>query len=152
MVSMYKQHGYNEKALLLFLGFRRSCNKSPNEYILASVIRACMQLGDGGEMGVQIHGFVFKSGFDQDVYVGTSSVDFYLKSGFIDEGRLVFDDLKGKNAVTWTTMITRYAKSGKGEVALQLFRQRRETDVVPDRYVLFSVLSACSVLDFVRGK
>ena len=41
-------------------------------------------------------------------------------------------------------------KSGKGEVALQLFRQRRETDV-PDRYVLSSVLSACSVLDFVQG-
>ncbi|XVF15067.1 hypothetical protein REPUB_Repub09cG0117600 [Reevesia pubescens] len=151
MVSMYNQHGYYEKALVLFMGFRRSCNKSPNEYILASVIRACMKLGEGGEMGVQIHGFVFKSGFDQDVYVGTSLVDFYVKSGCIEEARLVFDGLKGKNAVTWTTMITGYVKTGQGEVALQLFRQRRETDVVPDRYVLSSVLSACSVLDFVQG-
>ncbi|EOX92278.1 hypothetical protein QUC31_003551 [Theobroma cacao] len=151
MVSMYTQHGYDEKALILFLGFRRSCEESPNEYILASVIRACIQLRDGGEMGVQIHGFVFKSGFDQDVYVGTSLVDFYTKSGFIYEARLVFDGLNGKNAVTWTTMITGYVKSGKGDVALQLFNQIRETDVVADRYVLSSVLSACSVLDFVEG-
>lgn len=151
LVSMYAQHGYNEKALVLFLGFQKTCDKSPNEFILASVIRACMKLGDGGQMGVQIHNFVFKSGFDQDVYVGTSLVDFYLKNGCIDEARLVFDDLKGKNAVTWTTMITGYMKSGKGKVALQLFRERWKDDVVPDRYVLSSVLSACSVLNFVQG-
>ncbi|GMI67639.1 hypothetical protein like AT4G39530 [Hibiscus trionum] len=151
MVSMYTQHGYIEKALVSFLEFRRSCCKSPNEYILASVIRACMQMGDGGQLGAQIHGFVFKSGFDQDVYVGTCLVGFYMKSGCIDEARLVFDGLKGKNAVTWTTMITGYVKSGKAEVALQLFRQRRETDVMPDRYVISSVLSACSVLDFIQG-
>ncbi|KAK6287444.1 hypothetical protein POUND7_013623 [Theobroma cacao] len=48
-------------------------------------------------------------------------------------------------------MITGYVKSGKGDVALQLFNQIRETDVVADRYVLSSVLSACSVLDFVEG-
>ncbi|MBA0693319.1 hypothetical protein Goari_010809 [Gossypium aridum] len=151
MVSMYTRHGYIEKALALFLEFRRNCCKGPNEYILASVIRACMQMGDGGELGVQIHDFVFKCGFDQDVYVGTCLVDFYMKSGCIDEARLVFDGLKGKNAVTWTTMITGYVKSGKAEVALQLFRQRKATDVMPDRYVLSSVLSACSVLDFIQG-
>ncbi|KAE8706835.1 60S ribosomal protein L6-1-like [Hibiscus syriacus] len=110
-----------------------------------------MQMGDGGQLGVQIHDFVIKTGFDQDVYVGTCLVDFYMKSGCIDEARLVFDGLKGKNAVTWTTMITAYVKSGKAEVALQLFRQRRETDVMPDRYVISSVLSACSVLDFIQG-
>ncbi|KAE8696034.1 programmed cell death protein 2-like [Hibiscus syriacus] len=72
-------------------------------------------------------------------------------SGCIDEARLVFDGLKGKNTVTWTTMITGYVKSGKAVVALRLFRQRRETDLMPDRYVKSSVLSACSVLDFVQG-
>lgn len=151
MVSMYTRHGYIEKALALFLEFRRNCCKGPNEYILASVIRACMQMGDGGEVGVQIHDFVIKCGFDQDVYVGTCLVDFYMKSRCIDEARLVFDGLKGKNAVTWTTMITGYVKSGKAEVALQLFRQRKATDVTPDRYVLSSVLSACSVLDLIQG-
>ncbi|KAK5834573.1 pentatricopeptide repeat-containing protein At4g39530 [Gossypium arboreum] len=151
MVSMYTRHGYIEKALALFLEFRRNCCKGPNEYILASVIRACMQMGDGGKLGVQIHDFVFKCGFDQDVYVGTCLVDFYMKSGCIDEARLVFDGLKGKNAVTWTIMITGYMKSGKAEVALQLFRQRKATDVMPDRYVLSSVLSACSVLNFIQG-
>ncbi|OMP02536.1 hypothetical protein COLO4_11009 [Corchorus olitorius] len=151
MVSMHAKRGYNEKALILFLGFRRNCEESPNEYILASIVRACIELVDGGEIGFQIHGFVFKTGFDQDVYVGTSLVDFYAKCGCIDEARLVFDGLIGKNAVTWTAMITGYVRSGKGELALQLFKEIKETDVVPDRYVLSSVLSACSAIDFVEG-
>lgn len=148
LVSMYGQHGCNEEALVVFLEFRRSAEEKPNEYVLASVMRACTRLGGDGDVAVQMHGFIVKSGFDQEAYVGTSLVDFYAKKGDLDAARLVFDSLDVKTAVTWTTMITGYAKSGKSEVSLQLFR---ETDVIPDKYVLSSVLSACSTLEFIEG-
>lgn len=150
MISMYTRHGYNEEALTVFFEFRRNSSENPNEFILASVLRACTQLG-GVEKGTQLHSFVVKSGLDQDVYVGTSLVDFYSKSDAIEEARLVFDNLSVKSAVTWTTIITGYAKSGNCGVSLQLFNQMKETDVVPDRYVLSSVLSACSLLGFLEG-
>lgn len=150
MISMYSRRGYNEEAIRVFLEFRRSWNENPNEFILASVIRSCTQLG-GVENGTQLHSFVVKTGLDQDVYVGTSLVDFYSKNVDVEEARLVFDDLLIKSAVTWTTIITGYVKSGRSEVSLQLFSQMRDTDVVPDRYVLSSVLSACSVLGFLEG-
>lgn len=149
-VSMYSQHGYSEEALMVFLEFLRSCDENPNEYILASVIRACTQLGGGGQ-GAQVHGFVVKTGFCQDVYVGTSLIDFYAKNGDMDEARMAFDGLVEKTAVTWTTIITGYVKSGRSEVSLQLFNQMRETHVAPDKYVLSSVLSACSTLEFLEG-
>ncbi|CAK9137407.1 unnamed protein product [Ilex paraguariensis] len=150
VIAMYTQHGYNEEALVVFTEFRRSCDENPNEFVLASVIRACTQLG-GVEQATQLHDFVVKTGCDQDVYVGTSLIDFYSKNGVVDEARLVFDELLIKSAVTWTTIITGYVKSGKGEISLQLFKEMRETDVVPDRYVLSSVLSACSMLEFLEG-
>lgn len=153
MVSMYSQHGYTQEALTLFCGFLKSCDGRPNEYILASAISACTQLGGGNsnKFGDLVHGFVIKSGFDQNVYVGTSLVDFYAKNKCMDNAKLVFDGLLVKSSVTWTTIITGYAKTGKSDVSLKLFNQMRETDVVPDKYVLSSVLSACSMLELIKG-
>ncbi|KAK7358913.1 hypothetical protein VNO77_00854 [Canavalia gladiata] len=150
MVSMYAQQGYSIEALVLFGRFRRSCGEEPNEYILASVIRACTQLGSLSQ-ALQVHGFVIKGGFVQDVYVGTSLIDFYAKHGYVDEARLIFDGLEVRTTVTWTTIITGYSKLGRSEVSLKLFKQMREDDVCPDRYVISSVLSACSMLEFLEG-
>ncbi|KAM7529214.1 hypothetical protein LguiB_032624 [Lonicera macranthoides] len=135
---------------MVFLEFRRNSSENPNEFVAASVLRACTQLGSL-EKGTQWHSFVVKSGLNQDVYVGTSLVDFYSENDAIEEARLVFDDLSVKSAVTWTTIITGYAKTGNCGVSFQLFYQMKETDVVPDRYVLSSVLSACSLLGFLEG-
>lgn len=150
MVSMYSQHGYSEEALMVFVDMQRTSGENPNEFVLASVIRACSQLGVV-EKGAQLHGFVAKSGFGQDVFVGTSLIDFYSKNGDIEEARLVFDQLLEKTAVTWTTIIAGYTKCGRSAVSLELFAQMRKTDVVPDRYVVSSVLSACSALQFLEG-
>ncbi|KAH7861430.1 hypothetical protein Vadar_026094 [Vaccinium darrowii] len=150
MVSVYAQHGCSEEALMVFLEFRTSANEKPNEFTLASVIRSCTRLG-GVEKGTQLHGLVVKIGFDHDVYVGTSLIDFYSKNNEIDEARLVFDEISMKSAVTWTTLMTGYARIGRNEVSLQLFSQMRDTGVVPDGYVLSSVLNSCSMLEFLQG-
>ncbi|MED6148726.1 hypothetical protein PIB30_055587 [Stylosanthes scabra] len=150
MVSMYTQHGYSVEALLLFCRFRRSCCEESNGYILASVVKACSHLGSLGQ-ALQVHGFVFKGGFIQDVYVGTSLIDFYAKYGYIEEARMLFDGLEVKTAVTWNAIIGGYSKLGRSEVSLKLFNQMREADLFPDRYVLSSVLGACSMLKFLNG-
>ncbi|PKI39038.1 pentatricopeptide repeat-containing protein At4g39530 [Punica granatum] len=152
-ISMYARHNLNEEALTAFLEFRRSSIRSLNEYVLASAIRACTQLG-GLDEGTQLHGAVVKSGFGQDVYVGTALVDLYAKSGDINMARSVFDGLANKTAVTWTSIITGYARIGRSEVSLELFLRLvrdRDANGVPDKYVLSSVLSSCSALEFIEG-
>lgn len=150
MISMYSRCGYSEEAIKVFMEFRRSCNENPNEFILASVLRACTQL-NGGEFVGQLHCFAAKNGYDKDVYVGTGLIDFYSKNVGVEVARLVFDELVVKSAVTWTAIITGYVKSGQSDVSLKLFSQMKEADVVPDRYVISSVLSACCVLGFLEG-
>ncbi|ESQ53205.1 hypothetical protein EUTSA_v10027184mg [Eutrema salsugineum] len=152
MVSACNRHGFYEESLVVFLEFWRTRKNSPNEYILSSFIQACSKLDSGGRsMVFQLHCFLFKSGFDGDVYVGTSLIDFYLKKSDIDNARLVFDALPEKSTVTWTTMINGYAKMGRSYVSLQLFYQLLEGNVVPDGYILSTVLSACSILSFIEG-
>jgi len=152
MVSACNHHGIYEESLVVFLEFWRTRKDSPNEYILSSFIQACSGLdGRGRWMVFQLQSFLVKSGFDRDVYVGTLLIDFYLKDGNIDYARLVFDALPEKSTVTWTTMISGCVKMGRSYVSLQLFYQLMEDNVVPDGYILSTVLSACSILPFLEG-
>ncbi|KAI3802983.1 hypothetical protein L1987_31130 [Smallanthus sonchifolius] len=150
MISAYTQRGCCEEGWMMFLMFQREGKESLNEYVLASVIRAVTWLGSAIR-GSQLHSLVVKTALDQDVYVGTSVVDFYCKIGKVEDARLIFDGLPIKTAVSWTTMIAGYARVGKGEVSLQLLSQMKQSNVTPDRYVLSSVLSACSVVGFFEG-
>ncbi|KAL5703893.1 hypothetical protein ACHQM5_022386 [Ranunculus cassubicifolius] len=150
MISMYTQLYKGQEALCMFKEFRKSEGENPNEFVLASVLRACVQI-KGVEQAVQVHGFVVKAGYDEDVFVGTSLIDFYCKNGEIEEARMVFDGLRVKTAVTWTAIIAGYSQRGKSEVSLELFNQMKGSDIVPDRYILSSVLRACSALEFLQG-
>ncbi|KAF5188780.1 Pentatricopeptide repeat-containing protein [Thalictrum thalictroides] len=150
MISMYTQHNCGHEALVLFMRFHKSSIENPNEYILASVLRACVRLR-AVEQAIQVHCFVIKAGFEQELYVGTSLMDFYSKNGDIEQARRIFDVLPVKTTHTWTTIIAGYSQSGKCDVSLELFNQMSKTEVVPDGYVLSSVVSACSVLQFLQG-
>ncbi|CAH8304334.1 unnamed protein product [Eruca vesicaria subsp. sativa] len=151
MVSACNRHGLYEESLSIFLEFWRSRKSSPNEYILSSFIQACLHVSRGSSLVFQLQGFIFKSGFDRDVYVGTLLIGFYLKEGDVDYARLVFDGLPEKSTVTWTTMIKGYARMGRSYVSLELFYQLMESNVVPDGYILSTVLSACTMLLFLEG-
>ncbi|KAF6149222.1 hypothetical protein GIB67_026078 [Kingdonia uniflora] len=153
MISMYTQHNHAHEALVFFSRFRVCSNGSPNEFILASVMRGCTQL-KWVKLGTQVHGVSVKIGFDEDVFVGTSLIDFYSKNGNGDirDAWCVFVGLPVKNSVTWTAIIAGYSQSGRSDVSLRLFSEMRETGgVVADRYVISSVVSACSMLGFLEG-
>ncbi|XP_073008377.1 pentatricopeptide repeat-containing protein At4g39530 [Typha latifolia] len=150
MISMYAQHGREEEALSLFSCFRMVSLDMPNEFILASVLRACVQ-SKAVRPAIQVHNLAIKLGFDIDVYVGTSLINLYAKIGCMDEATLIFDALPIRNSVTWTAVITGYSQIGKSDVSLQLFNLMRDEGVRPDRFVLSSAISACSAVDFLEG-
>ncbi|KAK3414529.1 hypothetical protein EUGRSUZ_H00392, partial [Eucalyptus grandis] len=150
VILMYARHGCCDEALLCVVEFQRSSVERPNEYILASLIRGCAQ-SDGLDEGAQVHGFVVKAGLGQDVYVGTSLVFLYANNGGIDGARSVFDGLLDKTDVTWTAIISGHVKCGRSEVSLQLFSQMIDAGLLHYKYVISSVLSACSAVEFVEG-
>ncbi|KAK4480888.1 hypothetical protein RD792_011742 [Penstemon davidsonii] len=150
MISAYNQNGYNVEALTLFGEFRRSGNENPNEFVLATVIQSCTQLASV-ENGMHLHGFVVKTGYSQNAHVGTSLIDFYAKNSDLDAASLVFNELEVKSVVTWTVLIMGFGTNGRSDVSLDLFKEMVWTYVVPDKYALSSVLSACSTLEFLEG-
>ncbi|CAA6665130.1 unnamed protein product [Spirodela intermedia] len=136
LISMYTQHNRPAEA--------------PREFILGSVLRACVQLLPDDHAPV-IHGFVVKSGFGSDVYVGTALVNYYSKAGLMDAAASMFEQLPERNSVTWTTIISGYSQAGRTSVSLELFKKMMASGASPDRFVLSSVLSACSSSGFLEG-
>ncbi|WOL15491.1 pentatricopeptide repeat-containing protein [Canna indica] len=150
MISMYAQNDQAREAISLFSFYRRSSFELPNEFMLASVLRACVQLRSNS-FACQVHDLVIKTGFCLDVFVGTALINFYAKIGRMDEAMLIFDELPVRNSVTWTAVITGYSQIGRSWISLELFNEMRELGVHPDRFVLSSVISACSAEDFLEG-
>ncbi|MCD7451535.1 hypothetical protein HAX54_012521 [Datura stramonium] len=148
---MYTQHGFYEESLLVFSELRSGCEEEdPNEFVLASVVSCCGRLGSLVK-GAQLHCFVVKDGFDQFVYVGTSLIDFYSKGGDVGAARQIFNDLSVKSTATWTAIIAACVNARKSDISLQLLRNMLETDVVPDNYVVSSILGACSSFEYLEG-
>ncbi|KAL0927838.1 hypothetical protein M5K25_002053 [Dendrobium thyrsiflorum] len=153
IISMFTQHGEAQDALSLFSCFQRSSNFSehPNEFILASVLRACCQSSVVIGCAFQVHGLAIKTGFLLDVYVGTALINFYSRIGCMEGAMLIFDELPIRNSVTWTAIMTGFSQTGQHQLSLMMFGEMKVAGVEPDMFVLSSLISACAATEFLEG-
>jgi pentatricopeptide repeat protein len=142
MIAGYTQHGLVEEA---FVTFRQMLEKNvmPNAVTLATILPACNPVGNI-DLGKQLHGVSIRLLLDKNIFVSTSLVDMYSKSGSINYAESVFTKLPDKNSVTYTTMILAYGQHGMGERALSLFHSMKKSGIEPDAITFIAVLSACS--------
>nr|CAD1825163.1 unnamed protein product [Ananas comosus var. bracteatus] len=141
MITAYVQHGLVDEAFSMFssMQYHGFC---PNEFTVCSVLKACGEARDL-RLGKQLHGAVAKGLFKQDVYVGSSLVNMYVRCGEVLDARIVFDLMPKRNTITWTSMISGYAQSGFGEEAILLFQRMKRRRVFVNNQTVVSVLSAC---------
>ncbi|KAD7478682.1 hypothetical protein E3N88_01818 [Mikania micrantha] len=143
MVSGYLENDQYNKVFEVFNDMLLSGQK-PDVSTLSSVLCACANL-TSLEKGKDIHGKTFKLGFQHDVFVGTSLVDMYAKSGDIDNSKRVFNKMTEKNEVSWTAMIQGLAENGFAEESLELFQEMEKTTrIKPNELILLAILFACS--------
>ncbi|KAF3949730.1 hypothetical protein CMV_024437 [Castanea mollissima] len=64
-------------------------------------------------------------GFEFDVFVGSSVLNFYAKYQKMDEAIVVFDSMLGRDLVCWTTTISGFAKSGLPIKAFDMYKCKR---------------------------
>ncbi|ONK60931.1 uncharacterized protein A4U43_C08F24200 [Asparagus officinalis] len=111
---------------------------------LLGLIRACANSTLGALRQAQfIHGVVVRSFLEKNIMVGTALVDLYVKRGRLRTARRLFDRMKDRNLISWSTMISGYGMHGFGKDALELFDQMKSL-IRPDHIVFVAVLSACS--------
>ncbi|XP_034604885.1 pentatricopeptide repeat-containing protein At4g14850-like [Setaria viridis] len=72
-------------------------------------------------LGEQFQGFVVKCGFETDISVSNSMVDFYGKGRCVGKAKAVFDGMRVRNSVSWCCMVVAYAQNGGEEEAFSVY-------------------------------
>ncbi|CAI8588474.1 unnamed protein product [Vicia faba] len=150
IIGTYKQNDMELEALGLC-----NCKEMLNEgvnftsYSLPLCFSACSQLSAICE-GKQLHVLAIKSGYNRDVYVGSSIIDMYAKCGNIEESENVFSEQLEPNEVIFNAMICGYAHHGKAQQAIEVFSKLEKNCVAPNHVTFLALMSACSHAGYVE--
>lgn len=117
----------------------------PDNFTLPFLLKACAQLQALGE-GKAIHVHAIKTGLESNVYVKNTLMRLYAVCGEIDASRKLFDKIPQRDLVSWTTLISGYAKMGFLREAIRVFLKMGEANLIADEVTIVVVLSACSKL------
>lgn len=150
IIAGYAQNGFSNMALQLFVQMQKE-GQRPDFVTVVSIIPSVASIGSL-RIGMPVHGYVLKSGFDTLVNISTALIDMYCKCGSIGVARLIFDGMEERNVVTWNSMIAGYVEGGNPKEAMLIFERMLDDGVEPSNVTIMEALHACADLgDFERG-
>nr|GMD49649.1 pentatricopeptide repeat-containing protein At3g49170, chloroplastic [Ipomoea batatas] len=117
-------------------------------FTFASLLSAAASIGAVGK-GEEIHAQLLKTGFQSNQSVCNALISMYSRCGNIEAALRVFDEMENRNIISWTAIITGFAKHGFAKTALELFSQMLRAGVKPNEVTYVAVLSACSHVGLV---
>uniref|UniRef100_A0A7N0T8X1 Uncharacterized protein n=1 Tax=Kalanchoe fedtschenkoi TaxID=63787 RepID=A0A7N0T8X1_KALFE len=142
MISGYAQMNCPSKAIDLFRRMQLD-NVRPDEVAMLAALSACANLGEI-DLGEWIISYIDRHRLQKTEQISNARIDMHAKSGNIQKALEVFEDMKVKSVVSWTTMIAGLAMNGLGNKALEMFEHMEKAGVEPNGVTFLSVLSACS--------
>ncbi|CAK9162542.1 unnamed protein product [Ilex paraguariensis] len=151
MIASYVQNSLYCDALRVFSGFLKK-GLRPDHYTLPPTFKASGEI-EYFLLGLMLHSWVIKLGFEDYVVVGSSVLDLYLKWGRLNDAQRVFVNMEWKDPVVCNLMILGFGRAGFYVDALNCFRDMLEENVRMDSMTIPSVLAACGTEgDHTRGK
>ncbi|KAF5732320.1 hypothetical protein HS088_TW18G01014 [Tripterygium wilfordii] len=142
MITGYSRANRFEDAVKLFREMMVAKVK-PDEITVASVLSACAHLGTVN-VGAAIHDYVRHHGVKADIYVGNALIDMYCKCGVVERALEVFYEMKEKDSVSWTSLITGLAVNGSANSAIDLFSHMLSKGFHPIHGTFVGILLACT--------
>ncbi|GJN37321.1 hypothetical protein PR202_gb26259 [Eleusine coracana subsp. coracana] len=106
---------------------RAGATPTPVTYV--SVLSACGKAKDA-LLGAQVHRRVLHSGALPDLRVGNALVDMYAECADMDAAWKLFDGMRSRDVVSWTSLVSGFVRSGQVDRARELFDRMPERDAV----------------------
>lgn len=138
----YGQNGFSEEAIIGFCEMQKN-GIYPDDFALGSVISSCANLASLEE-GAQFHSRAIVTGLVSFTTVSNALITLYGKCGSIEYSHCLFNDLKFRDEISWTALISGYAQFGKAHETVALFENMLANRLKPDGVTFIGVLSACS--------
>lgn len=96
------------------------------------------------EMGKQVHGYIYRHGFDLDVKVSNALLDMYGKCGNLNSARVLFNQMSNwRDKVSWNALLASYGHHQLSEQALTMFSEM-QWETKPTKYTFGTLLLACA--------
>ncbi|KAF8379567.1 hypothetical protein HHK36_029007 [Tetracentron sinense] len=92
----------------------------------------------------QIYSLFIKSGFSIDIFLGSSLIDRFSKSGDLRRAHRLLLDMPDTDTVVWNALISGYARIQQTEPVFDLFNSLRCSGLKPDIFTLSSLIKACN--------
>lgn len=149
LISAYTKNGRCKDAIQFYTEVKNSRKINPDKFAILAVAKACAGSGDLVK-AKEIHCDALKNRFSSDLLLGNALIDMYGKCKYFEGAERVFDDLKIKDVITWTSFCSCCVKCGLPRTALQAFREMGLSGIRPNAMTLSSVLPACSDLKCLK--
>ncbi|XP_039045223.1 putative pentatricopeptide repeat-containing protein At5g37570 [Hibiscus syriacus] len=81
---------------------------------------------------------------ERNVISYTTMIDGYAKAEDMASAMHLFEQAPERDVVAWSAMISGYEQNGQPNEAVRMFVRIWEMDVKPDKFILVSLMSACS--------
>ncbi|KAK4752350.1 hypothetical protein SAY87_021148 [Trapa incisa] len=152
IISGYVNASRKVEALSLFLTMWTKPSLKMDPFVLSVALKAC-GLNMNTSIGDSLHAYSVKVGFVYSVFVGSSLLDMYMKTGRLQLGCQVFDEMPLRNVVSWTAIITGLVRAGYCQEGLNYFSEMWASKQQCDTYTFAIALKACADLgDLNAGK
>lgn len=152
MVAGYFENGDYGKVIDLFVEMRR-CDCANGEGgdldsiavsgIVVCVLKACAKTMNL-ELGKQVHGWITKMSYGDNLVLSSSLMSFYGKVGRLEASDSVFDQIRNRNNVIWTAKIVNCCNDEQFYEAVNVFREMGKEGVKKNSFTFSSVLKACA--------
>ncbi|KAK7394803.1 hypothetical protein VNO78_15342 [Psophocarpus tetragonolobus] len=142
MITGYSQASLFAEAVRIFKEMMEAKVK-PDEITVASVLSACAHIGSL-DIGEAVHDYIRKYDVNTDVYVGNALIDMYCKCGVVEKALEVFKEMRKKDSVSWTSIISGLAVNGFADSAFDYFSQMLREGVRPSHGAFVGILLACA--------
>ncbi|XXG39074.1 hypothetical protein AAC387_Pa01g0127 [Persea americana] len=140
MLNGYLKAGLDDEFRMLFVEMVGNCVRV-NAFTCVCVLKMCGRSLDF-ELGEQIHACILKGRWN-NLIVDNALASFYAQCGDLSSALNVFERTPKRDVVSWTSVITAWARHGHGEEALSMFSQMQIDGFSPNEFTICSTLKAC---------
>ncbi|PON61639.1 Pentatricopeptide repeat [Trema orientale] len=155
LINMYSKSGSSgleEESVNLFRDLLDT-GLVPDQFTLASVLRACSSLREGLSLARQVHVHAVKIGRVADRFVSTALIDVYSRSEKMEEAEVIFHKKVGFDLASWNAMMFGYITSNKSHKALELLSLMHKIGETANEITLATATKAAgSLVALEQGK
>ncbi|XP_051113499.1 pentatricopeptide repeat-containing protein At4g21065-like [Andrographis paniculata] len=153
LIKAYLKSSAAVESVKLFVEFLRVyADLRPDNFTYPAVIKACgrcSMLGVGGS----VHSMVFKAGFGLNSHVNNTLLTMYGDCGVVEFSRKVFDEMRERDLVSWSSMIAVYVDCKRDLEGLKIFKEMITVHVKPNFVTFVTLVASCTnLLNIQLGK